>query len=241
MWPFKKKKKLNHKNEDKVILAKPTAEDIRKPKRSIEELYKEVLKDANPYLLKDIEYPEEYPTFKYFPNPLRTQSVTESSAPCECCGKTGKYSYIAGMKTKTEEDVKNLCFDCIASGKAAKKLSGVFTEYHSIANRTADKNITEEIMYRTPSFTTWQDQQWVSHCKTPCIYIGQVYIGDLLKLGIYKQVRTELAKTFYYKQMPMTIAEIDDLLLQMSEGSSLEGHLFQCVQCGKYKLHIDLD
>ena len=211
-------------------------------KRSIEEIYSIVLKNSKPFLLKDINYPEEYPQFKFCPNPLRTQSVVESSVPCECCGKTGKYSYIAGILREIEEqEVKNLCLECISSGEAAKKFGGVFTEYSSIANRKSDKTITEEIMYRTPSFNSWQDQEWLSHCKTPCAYIGQVYIGDLIKMGIYKQVRTELAKTFYYKQMPMTIAEIDDLLINMTEDSSLEGHLFRCVLCGRYKLHIDID
>lgn len=170
--------------------------------------------------------------------------IIESQIPCECCGKSGKRSYVAGIDhyTKQEEkEVKNLCLNCIADGEAIKKFGGAFTDKRFIANRTANKNITEEIMYRTPSFSTWQEKEWLSHCKTPCAYIGQVYIGDLLKLGIYKQVRTDLAKDFYYKQMPMTVAEIDDMLIQMTEGSSLEGHLFKCVQCEKYRLHIDLD
>lgn len=208
------------------------------PQKTIEELYEEALKEPNPYLLKDIEYPPEYPTFKFFPNPLRTPSVVESSAPCECCGKVDKYSYVAGIDGYTDSkgdfaDVNNLCLYCIVNGEAIKKFGGAFTDKSSIANRTADKAITEEIMYRTPSFSTWQDKEWLSHCKLPCVYIGRVYIADLFKMGIYKQVRTELSKTLYHKQMPMTIAEIDDMLIQMTEGSSLEGHLFKCTVCGK--------
>jgi len=217
---------------------------VNEQKRTIEQLYEEALKDPNPYLLKDIEYPPEYPTFKFFPNPLRTPSVIESSAPCECCGKVNKYSYVAGMDCPIEDEIieiSNLCLHCIANGEAVKKFGGAFIDRSCIANRTADKAVTEEIMYRTPSFTTWQEKEWLSHCKFPCIYIGQVYIADLLKMGIYKQVRTELSKTFYYKQMPMTIAEIDDMLIQMTQDSSLEGHLFKCTICGKYKLHTDLD
>lgn len=216
------------------------------PQKTIEELYEEALKEPNPYLLKDIEYPPEYPTFKFFPNPLRTPSVVESSAPCECCGKVDKYSYVAGIDGYTDSkgdfaDVNNLCLYCIVNGEAIKKFGGAFTDKSSIANRTADKAITEEIMYRTPSFSTWQDKEWLSHCKLPCVYIGRVYIADLFKMGIYKQVRTELSKTLYHKQMPMTIAEIDDMLIQMTEGSSLEGHLFKCTVCGKYRLHTDID
>jgi len=140
-----------------------------------------------------------------------------------------------------DDEAGFFCLNCVASGEAAQKFKIAFTQRCEIANRTTDKAATEEIMYRTPSFSTWQDREWLSHCKMPCAYIGQVYIGDLLKLGIYKQVRTELAKTFYYKNMPMTIAEIDDMLIQMTEDSSLCGQLFQCVVCGKYKLHTDLD
>ncbi len=248
-WEFNKKNDSFLYFEPEIMLVDnikkkntTTEKNIKKPKDSIDELYEKVLKDDNPYLLKDIDYPEGYPVFKYFVNPLRTKSVIKSNVLCECCGKSKEYSYVAGMESEDIEiDVKNLCLDCIASGDAAKKFNGVFTPYSSIANRTADKNITEEIMYRTPSFATWQEKEWLSHCKTPCTYIGQVYIGDLLKIGIYKQVRTELSKTFYYQNMPMTVAEIDDMLINMVEDSSLEGHLFKCTQCGRYKLHIDLD
>jgi len=215
---------------------------VNEQKRTVEQLYEEALKEPNPYLLKDIEYPSDYPVFRFCPNPLITQSVEESSEPCECCGKVDKYSYVAGMQLgDLDTEIGNLCLWCIANGEAAKKFKGVFTEYSCIANRKTDKYITEEIMHRTPAFTTWQDPEWLSHCKTPCAYIGRVYIADLLKMGIYKQVRTELAKTFYYQQMPMTVAEIDDMLIQMVEDSSLEGQLFKCIVCGRYKMHIDID
>jgi uncharacterized protein CbrC (UPF0167 family) len=39
----------------------------------------------------------------------------------------------------------------------------------------------------------------------------------------------------------MTVAQIDEVLINMVEGSSLEGHLFKCTQCGRYRLHVDLD
>ena len=239
---FRKKKDANKDIIDNNPINDLNEKDSKKPKNSIDELYAKVLKDPNPYLLKDIEYPKDYPIFNYFANPVRTKSVIKNSTPCECCGESKEYSYIAGMECEDIDlEIRNLCLDCIASGAAANKFNGVFTPYSSIANRKADKNITEEIMYRTPSFNTWQDKEWLSHCKTPCIYIGQVYIGDLLKIGIYKQVRTELAKTFYYLNMPMTVAQIDDLLINMVEDSSLEGHLFKCTQCGRYKIHVDLD
>ena len=248
---------LFKKNKDKPIFSADPAEEKRqrenalkmeaqKPapeKRTIEQLYEEVLRDnPNPYLLKDIEYPTDYPVFRFCPNPLRTQSVIESSEPCQCCGKVSKYSYVVALYShETDEEYIGLCLDCISNGKAARKYKASFTERDEIANRTTDKAATEEIMYRTPSFSTWQEREWLSHCKMPCAYIGQVYIGDLLKMGIYKQVRTELAKTFYYKNMPMTVAEIDDMLIQMTEGSSLDGHLFKCTICEKYRLHTDLD
>jgi uncharacterized protein CbrC (UPF0167 family) len=220
-------------------------QDPPRTKRTLEELYAEALDCPTPYLLKDIEYPSEYPTFRFFPNPLRTPSVIESSVPCECCGRIDKYSYVAGIEYYSEgeepPEVNNLCLFCISNGEAIKKFGGEFTHRGFIANRTADKAITEEIMYRTPSFMTWQEKEWLSHCKLPCIYIGQVYTADLFKLGIYKQVRTDLSKTFYYKQMPMTVAEIDDMLIGLGEGSCLEGHLFKCTVCGKYRLSLDLD
>ena len=207
--------------------------------RTFEELEKYALSDPSHFLLKNVDCTDDYPKFKFFPNLLSSKSVIESSEPCQCCGKVDKYSYVAGMFC--EEEIVHLCLNCIANGEAAKKFKGEFYDRKAIANRTTDKDATDEIMYRTPTYVSWQDPEWLSHCKTPCIYIGQVYIGDLFKLGIYKQVRTELAKTFYYKQMPMTIAEIDDMLVDMVEDSSLEGHLFKCITCDKYKLHIDLD
>lgn len=243
MGLFFRKKKDSKEIANNDLPKEVSEKNIQKSKNNIDELHLKVLKESNPYLLKDIDYPDDYPVFKYFPNPIRTKSMVKSTAPCECCGKSKEYSYVAGMEynPEIEVEVRNLCLDCIANGAATKKFNSAFTSYSSIANRKADKKITEEIMYRTPSFTTWQEKEWLSHCKTPCIYIGQVYIGDLLKMGIYKQVRTELAKTFYYQNMPMTVSQIDELLINMVEGSSLEGHLFRCTQCGRYKLYTDLD
>ncbi|MDR3022071.1 MAG: CbrC family protein [Clostridiales bacterium] len=235
-------KLFKKKNTQKAVsVAQP---QIFKPKKTVEELWCEVSKQQNPCLLKDIPYPSNYPQFKFNLNPLRTQAVIESSIPCECCGKIDKYSYIAGIDhyaKKEVPEIKNLCLYCIYNGEAIKKFGGAFTDKSFIANKTASKEVTEEIMYRTPSFTTWQEKEWLSHCKMPCTYIGQVYIGDLLKMGIYKQVRTELSKTFYYRQMPMTISDIDDMLIDMVEDSSIEGHLFMCIICKKYKLSVDLD
>jgi len=205
--------------------------------RTLEELEKFVMGEPEPFLLKVAE-PTEKPLFKFFPNLMTSKSVEESSEPCQCCGKVEKYSYIGGMFC--EEEVNNLCLNCIANGDAAKKFNGEFYDRSAIANRTTDKEVTDEIMYRTPTYVSWQDPEWLSHCKHPCIYVGQVYIGDLFKLGIYKQVRTELSKACYYKGMEMTVAEIDDMLVDMVKDSELEGHLFHCVVYGKYKLHVDL-
>uniref|UniRef100_UPI0020C015A9 CbrC family protein n=1 Tax=Lysinibacillus sp. D4B1_S16 TaxID=2941231 RepID=UPI0020C015A9 len=46
---------------------------------------------------------------------------------------------------------------------------------------------TEEVLYRTPGYVSWQGNKWVAHCSDYCAFIGYVGWSDMVELAIDDQ------------------------------------------------------
>lgn len=163
------------------------------------------------------------PQFKYHPNLYEMDILEHFEGTCKCCGNPGSVFY---QGIYCVEDVDYLCLDCIASGKAAEKFDGHFnSDFDDVDNPEA----IDELMHRTPGYLSWQEPVWKACCNDFCAYLGTVGTKELEKLGIadelfeeggsfdgYENARSELAKDGWFT-----------------------GHLFQCLHCGKYLLHVE--
>ncbi len=90
--------------------------------------------------------------FKYFRYPEKFAHMTDNSVPCSICGEIGIWFDAGGYSGV--DDIECVCTDCLQSGK--------LIELEIEANLSFDDGSEEAttIIYKTPSFPTWQDTFW---------------------------------------------------------------------------------
>jgi uncharacterized protein CbrC (UPF0167 family) len=172
------------------------------------------------------------PTFKYHPNCSELEIFTKAEpgrpTVCQCCGKETEY-YYDGMYSV--EDVNCLCPECIASGAAAEKFDGDFIQ--DVEEGVDDQAKTDELTKRTPGYTSWQGEYWLTHCNDYCAFIGEVGTKELADRGIADEVFADYAA--------MDEFSVDDVKEYLQKEGSMAGYLFRCLHCGKYRLWVDAD
>ena len=173
----------------------------------------------------------ELPKFKYHPNPLETDAICESDTTCICCNQQRGYVYIGSVYGRGEYQ-EQICPWCIHSGDAAKKFDVSFSDPHSLVKAGIDQNIVDEIYKRTPGYTSWQGEDWMSHCDDACAFLGDAKKETLKKLST--EQRNEIFSS----------TEIDDeswadLLSYYEPGNDPAIYHFECVHCKKQLFNYD--
>lgn len=172
----------------------------------------------------------EVPNFKYHPEPLKTGAFkNDKTVTCECCKKLTDTYYTSPFHSK--KMIKFLCPRCISSGLAAKKFDGDFQDSAS-CEEVNDKEKLNELCCRTPGYIGWQQGYWLAHCNDFCAFVGYVGWNELKQMGI----ENEIEKDLEYNSHGYDIDDIKECLL--NEGF-MQGYLFRCLHCGKYRLYVD--
>lgn len=122
------------------------------------------------------------PTFKYHPDPLATGSVVASDVECACCGQARGHVYAGPVYA--EGDYENrICPWCIADGSAHRRLGASFTDEEAVGGYgdwpAVSEAVVEEVAYRTPGFSGWQQENWWTHCGDAGEYLGRAGKLDL--------------------------------------------------------------
>lgn len=154
---------------------------------------------------------------------------------CECCGKETKIIYDGPFHSVGDES--KFCPECIASGKAADQFHGEFQDCDSV-EKIDNPEALEELCKRTPAFASWQQGEWLSHCDDFCDFIGLVdwSLVKLLGKEVEKQIIEEYMDTFGIDD-----DEMQELIEELKDGSFVQGYLFRCLTCGKYRFYTDCD
>ena len=173
----------------------------------------------------------ELPAFKYHPDPVKTGSIEHKETDCPVCGQKRAYVYVGPFYSI--EDVEGICPWCIADGSAARKHEGEFQDSASIESPVEEK-FMDELVHRTPGYMGWQQERWLVHCDEPCIFIGYVGWKEIQETGI--DVTEDLEKQA--EEYSLSVQEFCDSLVNKG---LLQGYLFKCVRCGKYRLTADSD
>ena len=135
---------------------------------------------------------DDLPIFKYNPNTLELGIIKKEKTICPVCGELKGYVY-KGPFYSTEE-VDGICPWCIKDGSASKKYTGEFQDSASCEPVDKDEYL-EELITRTPGYSGWQQEQWLSHCGDFCAleaYVGWkeiAHLKDKLKSDI-KQIKS---------------------------------------------------
>jgi uncharacterized protein len=103
--------------------------------------------------------------------------ITESSAVCDCCGLAR--GYIAAKSIFSDMRHWDICPWCISSGEAAAKFDNTLTDPRPLEKAELPQKIIDEVCKRTPSYLSFQQEIWRSHCNDACAYHGRAEKDDL--------------------------------------------------------------
>ena len=173
----------------------------------------------------------ELPKFKYHPNPLQTGSIEQSNEECEVCKQ--KRGYISTTGIYAIENVDNICPWCIADGSAAKKYNGEFVA--GVDNpEILSETILDELFTRTVSFSSFQEEMWLTHCNDACEFHGLAKTSDVKKIS-EEEIQSLVNNSSLTREEIKGIQQEDD---------NVEQHYlfkFVCRHCDKIRLLEDLD
>jgi uncharacterized protein CbrC (UPF0167 family) len=170
----------------------------------------------------------ELPFFKYNPNPINLGVIKKESTNCPSCNKVKPYVYQGPVYSIDE--IEGLCPWCIKDGSAAKKFEATFQDDASCEE--ADSNAIDEVIHRTPGYSGWQQEVWLSHCGDLCAI--KEYVG----WNEIKHLATELKPDLdeIKKQHDLSQEELEKYLIN---NGGMQGYLFQCLHCKTHRLAVD--
>lgn len=174
----------------------------------------------------------DLPKFKYHPNPIKTGAIEKTEEECECCEKLRGYRAVSTIYAI--EEVETICPWCIADGSAASKFDGEFSDSHPLLSDGVDKDIVKEVCERTPSFISWQQERWLSHCGDACEFHGDAEKSDLEAFSD-EDLREFLSEEYIKEEM------WPEILKNYRKGGGLAIYKFKCRGCGKNRFYTDCD
>lgn len=116
---------------------------------------------------------ERLPNFAYHPDPIQTGYIVRSSNVCRSCGIARGLVY-TGVPYADEELENTLCPWCIADGSAAERFDAEFADARDLETAGVSPDVIDEILHRTPGYTSWQTSRWLSHCGDACEFHGDL-------------------------------------------------------------------
>jgi uncharacterized protein CbrC (UPF0167 family) len=178
------------------------------------------------------------PSFKYHPDPVSTGHVVKSGTECACCGKGRGFIYTGPVYALEEYD-QCICPWCIADGSAHEKLKASFTDEVGIGGAgmwdEVPQAVIEEVAYRTPGFSGWQQEQWWTHCGDAAQFIGRAGQKELKALG--PQAIAAIQDSAGLSDGP----EWEQFFAALDKDGSPTAYMFRCAKCGELGGYQDCD
>ena len=177
---------------------------------------------------------EALPKFKYHPDPVKTGSIEPSPAKCVCCGKSRGYIY-TGPVYAIEEYEESICPWCIADGSAHEKLEASFHDDAGIGDEGDVPNeVIEEVAFRTPGFSGWQQEKWWTHCGDAAQFLGRAGHDELEAAG-------PQAVAAIQENAGLDDDEWEEFFAALDKDGSPTAYLFKCSKCGRLGGYQDCD
>ncbi len=173
--------------------------------------------------------PTDVPRFRYHPDPIATGSVVASDRVCVACGQPRGYVYVGPVYSAEDLD-ESLCPWCISDGTAHQRLGAEFVDPSAVGGYGAweavPREVVEEVAYRTPSFSGWQQERWFTHCKDAAELLGPCGWDELQKMG-------PQAIEAVGNECTVAAADVMDYLRALSRDAGPTAYLFRCLHCGQ--------
>jgi uncharacterized protein len=166
---------------------------------------------------------EPLPEFKYHPEPLRTGSLEARPFTCACCGRRREYVYVAPVYC--ERDLhESLCPWCIADGSAAAKFGASFADDHPLRKAGVPVSVVEDVSQRTPGYSSWQQEEWLTHCNDACEFHGDATVEQMRNVS-------EATKAAWCQHYGMSEADWNHLTRDYVPRGDQAFYRFVCRHC----------
>jgi uncharacterized protein len=169
------------------------------------------------------------PEFKYNPNAEKLGIIKKENTVCPVCEREREYVYEGPFYS--EHEVEGICPWCIKDGSAAAKYKGEFQDAESC--ETVDKQeYLVELTTRTPGYSGWQQERWLSHCGDFCA------LKDYVGWQEIKHLKGELSEDLNEIRSDYNLTQ-EQLERYLANNGSMQGYLFQCLHCDAHRLTVD--
>jgi uncharacterized protein CbrC (UPF0167 family) len=177
----------------------------------------------------------DLPRFKYHPDPMATGSIGPSDAACICCGQSRGFIYF-GPAYAIEELEECLCPWCIADGSAHDKFNAEFTDAAGVGGYVDPSPVSpaavEEVAFRTPGFTGWQQEHWLVCCGDAAAFVGRAGREEIERQWPDAIPSIQEESGIEGEDWPEYFRALD------KDGSPC-AYVFQCLHCGRHLGYSD--
>jgi uncharacterized protein CbrC (UPF0167 family) len=176
------------------------------------------------------------PAFRYHPNPIATGIIKPSDATCLCCDQSRGYIYTSHAYCEDELE-EALCPWCIADGSAHSKFDAEFTDSAGIGGYSprvpVPQSVIEEVAFRTPGFSGWQQEQWPACCNDAAAFLGCAGRAELERQwpDAIEAVRAETGLSGEEWQQYFGALHIE-------HGPT--AYVFRCLHCARFLAYSDI-
>jgi uncharacterized protein len=175
------------------------------------------------------------PIFKYHPDPIVTGSVVSSDAKCICCDQQRGFIYV-GPVYAVDELSECICPWRIADGSAHIKFGAELTDAAGVGGypriQKLPQLVIEEVAYRTPGFSGWQQERWLACCDDAAAFVGHAGRVELQKqfAGAVESIRMD---------SEMKEGHWQHYLSALNKNGDPTAYIFRCLHCGKHLGYSD--
>jgi uncharacterized protein CbrC (UPF0167 family) len=119
---------------------------------------------------------DDKPFFRFHPGAYERGAFIASRAACDVCERPSVWLYdssiyIAGAKPA-------VCARCVADGKLTEFLDGEHGMHDAEFGGEVDDELADEVMQRTPGFSTFNGFEWPVLGGKPMVFVGHGDEGD---------------------------------------------------------------
>ena len=170
------------------------------------------------------------PVFKYHPDSISTGFIERSNVRCECCGQQRGFIY-TGPVYSVEELSECICPWCIDDGSAHTKFDAEFTDAAGIGGYLAlsvlPPAVIDEVAFRTPGFSGWQQEHWLACCGDAAAFVGLAGRTEL-------EERWPEAVAAIHQECGLEGSEWQGYFHALDKVGSPTAYVFQCLHCGRH-------
>ncbi len=176
----------------------------------------------------------DLPVFRYHPDPIASGSIVASDAQCLCCDQRRGFIYAGPTYCEAELD-DALCPWCIADGSAHEKFDASFVD-EACFPADIPSDVVEGISHRTPSFSGWQQEKWLTCCGDAAAFLEPAGHAEIR--ARHPQLEGTLMM-YIVHELEISGGAATRFLTSLDRDKGPTAYVFSCRHCDSKLAYID--